>query len=241
MSNVQSHSREQQKLAPALRILCLHDAGSNAGRLSDELEVLGERLYENHMIDLVYVNSPLLMVRESESSPGAASTSSTSKEDPDREWWEDQGEESKYVGLDASLLLLRQVWTSMPFWGILAVGQGAAAAAFLPLLPMESVPAFAIFVHGESLLEEQERLIDDLTCLHVLGSNPTPSSERLLQQFGGTVHPGGKRFTNKTLNAIGKVRIWWIITAVRPTATNKSHSHFLSLVHRFPKERIAQQ
>lgn len=36
-----------------------------------------------------------------------------------------------YLGLDASLMLLRQVWTSCPFWGILAVGQGAAVAALL--------------------------------------------------------------------------------------------------------------
>jgi hypothetical protein len=37
--------------------------------------------------------------------------------------------------------------------------------------------------------------------------NPGPSSERLLKQFGGTVHQGGSNFTRQTINAVGKVRL----------------------------------
>jgi hypothetical protein len=131
-----------ESIVPALRILCLHDSGSNATELSDRLEALGERLYENHAIDLVYVNSPLL-VRQA----GHVS------KDQQRIWW-DERQEGKYDGLDATLLLLRQVWTSMPFWGILAVGQGAAVGSFLPLLPGLQPPAFCIFVNGETIFEE---------------------------------------------------------------------------------------
>lgn len=162
MSNFQHHS-EQDILAPTLRILCLHDEGSHANKLSDQLESLGERLYENHAIDLVYVNSPLLM-RESSSSP-----TRSGDEAPDRVWWEER-DENKFVDLDASLLLLRQVWSSMPFWGILGVGRGAAVGSFLPLMPVSPMPAFCIFVNGETLLpDEQERLIEDLSCLHIMG------------------------------------------------------------------------
>lgn len=159
MSNFQSpHHTEQEIIAPIFRILCLHDEGSHASKLSDQLEDFGERLYENHAIDLVYVNSPLLL-KES------------TRETPDRVWWEEQ-EEHKCVGLDASLLLLRQVWTSMPFWGILAVGKGAAVGSFLPLMPVSPMPAFCIFVNGETLLEEeQELLVDDLPCLHIVGES----------------------------------------------------------------------
>jgi hypothetical protein len=244
MSDFHHSPRDNGILPPALRILCLHDAASNSNQLSEELEVLGERLYENHGIDLVYVNSPLLL-REEEKEDESSSSSPKLKKNhnsPKRVWWEEQepspqqqqqqqqqqdiiidgqpttqqqqpsdkNNQKVFVGLDASLLLLRQVWTSMPFWGILAVGQGAAVASFLPLMPVEPMPEFAIFVHGESLLkDESERLMDDFTCLHIVddSSNPSPSSERLMQQFGGEVHQqGSKNFTKSTLNAIGKVR-----------------------------------
>jgi hypothetical protein len=76
----------------------------------------------------------------------------------------------QYVGLDASLLLLRQVWTSMPFWGILAVGQAASVASFLPLMDnLSPQPSFCIFVEGFSLLDEDEMLVDNLPCLHIVG------------------------------------------------------------------------
>ena len=147
-------------VAPCLRILCLHDEGSNADQLSDQLEELGERLYQKHAIDLVYINSPLL----------SREITSLADESPERLWWEEQ-EDHSCVGLDASLLLLRQIWNSMPFWGILAVGRGAAVGSFLHLMPVTPMPAFCIFVHGTTLLEdEHERLIEDLPCLHVIGT-----------------------------------------------------------------------
>ena len=102
----------------------------------------------------------------------------------------------RYVGLDASLLLLRQIWTSSPFWGILAVGQAAGVASFLPLLPssdgkQQQQPAFIIFVNGGTLLEEEDTLID-IPCLHIVDNHlmSTPqleSARRLVCQFGGQV------------------------------------------------------
>jgi len=214
-----------------LRILCLHDGHSNADELSDRLEILGDGLYHNHGIELVYVNAPLLVSSrkpkqhdeeggdndyEDEKSKDDFDTNPLSQI-PKRVWWEeDEGKEDvvdsqgsehsklgeqvkasedlvettttttitsteeeatplrKYVGLDASLLLVRQVWSSMPFWGIIGVGTGAAVASFLPLLPMTRSsappPQFMICIRGETILEETELLVDaDLSrsCLHL--------------------------------------------------------------------------
>jgi hypothetical protein len=227
--------RSESRLAPCLRILCLHATNSNASQLSDQLEELGERLYEKHAIDLVYVNSPLLKADpdfrinlddledldddddddddddEEENADGNVKEEQKRhrrrpKIDPrGRVWWEDAsagkknndnnnndnehtttstGDDSagasasaaataggsKYLALDASLLLMRQVWNSMPFWGVLGVGDGAAVASFLPLLPVDPMPAFGIFVHGTTLLDEEESLIDAWPCLHIVGT-----------------------------------------------------------------------
>jgi hypothetical protein len=163
-----------------LRILCLHDDDSNAMELSNSLEVLGERLFERYGIDLVYVNSPLV----------SRHTDKNQKDGPSRVWWEEKegttnaekqdindetgntpSTNKQLVGLDASLLLLKQVWNSMPFWGILAIGKGAAIGSLLPLMALNPEPSFCCFVHGESLLEEEERLIDNLPCLHIVGKS----------------------------------------------------------------------
>lgn len=226
-----SHSRSDGgMISPSLRILCLHDGNSNAGVLSDQLEALGERLYDRHTIDLVYVNAPLL-VNTSRASEGY--DLDPLNRNPQRVWWEDSECETekeedtstpsikeepqdglnpsrKYVGLDASLLLLRQIWNSMPFWGVIAVGKGAAAASFLPLLPLASPPQFMIFIHGETILEEMELLVDDSlskACLHLVDTSPNESTERLIGQFGGRVVSGvSQLLSTKAMNAIGKVR-----------------------------------
>jgi hypothetical protein len=64
-----------------------------------------------------------------------------------RKWFDDpqqavetsQETPQQYVGLDASILHVRQVWQqalrSSPFTGVLGFGQGASLAALLPLLP----------------------------------------------------------------------------------------------------------
>ena len=251
----------------SLRVLCLHDSNSNASKLSYRLEALGERLYEKHGIDLVYVNSPLLKLTSSKGSTSnnnnSADATTTSAGDPatekemdstvddndddggydssnpkidprDRVWWEEavmdaahasdevananrddddlieekngndktsktdsdsSGKDDKgtaqpdnnhdddntgnstlpptskrYVGLDASLLLLRQIWTSMPFWGVLAIGDSAAVASFLPLLPVDPFPSFGIFINGNTLLGEEDTLLEDWPCLHIVGT-----------------------------------------------------------------------
>jgi hypothetical protein len=150
--------------------------------LSNSLEVLGERLFERYGIDLVYVNSPLV----------SRQTNTNQKNElPNRVWWEEKeattnaenqdindetgntpSTNKQLVGLDASLLLLKQVWNSMPFWGILAIGKGAALGSLLPLMALNPEPSFCCFVHGDSLLEdEEERLIDNLPCLHIVGKS----------------------------------------------------------------------
>lgn len=123
-----------------------------------------------------------------------------------------------YRGLDASLQLLRQVWMSRPFWGILGIGQGAAVAALLTLVLQTSVdslppPSFAIFVRGQTLLPEHECLIDHMPCLHILDDNTqgddTARREGILlsQQFAGTIASvlSPKQVLGKdALNAMGR-------------------------------------
>jgi hypothetical protein len=198
-----------QSFVPQLRILCLHDANSNASELKDALGRLGERLYQKHgYIDLVYVNSPLVVpdpLEEDSDRPSA------------RVWWENaskaavEANEDKsdiipsYPGLDCSLLMLQQVWASCPFWGILSVGQGAAIASLLALLTTTyPPPSFCIFIDGTAILPEEERLIDSLPCLHLVQDS---KSDVLIQQFGGQVHERSKGmplFEKEDLNVIGR-------------------------------------
>ena len=215
-----------------LRILCLHDNNSNAFELKNEFHLLGKKLYENHSVDLVYVNGPLVVT----------STDSTTDTTQNYLWWEEHidsadecsksiddkvsrldvqnscsisGEKicnensecssnallhttklerydpvipsdqtMRYNGLDASLMLLRQIWTSCPFWGILGVGKGAAVASlFTTILESEmltyhaatnstdtsnslphvhippNLPQLLILISGESLLSVDEPLL----------------------------------------------------------------------------------
>jgi hypothetical protein len=117
-----------------------------------------------------------------------------------------------YRGLDASLLLLRQVWTSVPFWGILGVGQGAGVASIMTLLPdLQPPPAFSIFIHGQAILKEDELLLEGFSCLHVTDDEQQQQQrqhqqqDRLIRQFGGQVYtragPGSSTTTAGTTGA----------------------------------------
>ncbi|KAG7372936.1 serine hydrolase [Nitzschia inconspicua] len=275
-------SSSSMLLQQQLRVLCLHDACSNAYDFSRQLDALSQQLFHRHGIELDFVNSPLLTKNEkttstdtttrtgSDTSTTHAPRTTTERNDtdtdttntyrsvgldsPPRIWWEEQqdmepnqprpqtyegmvqnNEEIKmtthpgsnkeqnydqpvkastttatttttkrYVGLDASLLLLRQIWTSAtpPYWGILAMGQGASVASILALMELPTPkPFFCVFVHGMSLLPETENLnLDDIPCLHIVIQNPAIATttttttsinneptERLIRQFGGTV------------------------------------------------------
>jgi hypothetical protein len=257
-----SQSQSQSPSWSLLRVLCLHDARSNSLELSATLDALGEKLYRNHGIDLVFVDAPLIVDshhdtrdnnNESSQSDSDSDGEPTSRiqsihHRPPRAWWEDEGQGTpgrtrqtesdeeknqnpntitttattddddddddddspdhrqppRYLGLDASLLLLKQVWNSSPFWGILAVGQAAGVSALLPLLPNQGVtpPSFMIFINGKTLLDEEESLTEhlNLPCLHIVDNaanimedEPLPATtwsdptQRLVRQFGGKV------------------------------------------------------
>ena len=136
---------------PSLRILCLHDGKSSAAELHETLKPLDRRLFRNHSVELAYVNSPLLGGKNS-----------------GRVWWEQhECNNEQFVGLDASLLHVKQILASMPFSGVLAVGQGAALASLLPFL-VDGV-GFGIFIHGETLLKVEECTMEDWPVLHIVG------------------------------------------------------------------------
>lgn len=228
-----------------LRILCLHDAHSNAPLLKDQLAAFGEKLLLEHDIDMVYVNSPIV------ASPN--DDFPRSGEEEGRVWWEEiermhefaldanhisdsaeiedgkvttsccsstkQGKEDvdcvpkiHYLGLDASLMLLKQIWTSAPFFGILGVGQGAAVASlFMALLDIENLaveeqldqnlgtiptscrqqllPQLAVFVMGESLVPADEPILDttDVSILHMVNAELSEKETRLCRQLPGRV------------------------------------------------------
>ncbi|KAI2494717.1 serine hydrolase [Fragilaria crotonensis] len=186
------HSDDQRSYV-SIRVLCLHDANSNAKLLHERLRPLDERLYEKHGIEFVYINAPLVVVEED-----------MEAEDRRRIWWEAM-EDHDYVGLDASLLHIQQIWKSMPFCGILAVGQGAAVASLLPML--ETGIGFGVFVYGQALLEEDEPMMANWPCLHIVDELRTtdPATQRLVTQLPGQVHVAASlKLTNTEWNVMGK-------------------------------------
>jgi hypothetical protein len=102
------------------------------------------------------------------------------------------------TGLDASLMLLRQIWTSSPFIGIVGVGQGASMASLLTASVLEPHPHFLVLVNGASLFPDPEQL-STIPTLHLVDREDTEKEEdennsiinpmkRLLQQqFPGIV------------------------------------------------------
>ena len=123
-----------------MRILCLHDENSCATTVISQLKELGERLHQKHQIELAFANSPLLSEPETttdDGSPGHKPQEVEELEQQQRTWFLQPNK----VGLDASILHLKQLWSrslySQPFSGILGIGQGGALASLLPLLRYE--------------------------------------------------------------------------------------------------------
>lgn len=202
VQSIPSTVHEDHLPRPLLRILCLHDSNSHAAELKERLALLGDRLYLQHGIDLVYANSPLTVLSDDAVEHPTLL--------PKRVWWhsDDDGNDNKLTGLDASLLLLQQVWNSTPFWGILGMGQGAAVTSvFMLMNTTHPPPQLAIFLAGQSLLPESELLLvpDSIPCFHMV--HPSNIEElKLVQQFGGKVHEReatSKILTKSDLNAIG--------------------------------------
>jgi len=185
----------------SLRILCLHDANSNAVELQDRIKHLDERLWEKHGIELVYVNSPLVVVRDTQED-----ANNSRDKQPIRVWWQRSGDQ-EYLGLDASLLHLRQIYKSTPFVGFIGFGQGATIGSILPPL-LHPALEFGVFVHGESILEDDEAMMEGWPCLHVTGADIVGESAKLLlRQYPGQVLPSSNMenaLKLPELNAIGK-------------------------------------
>mmetsp|Transcript_4740 Transcript_4740/g.7197 ORF Transcript_4740/g.7197 Transcript_4740/m.7197 type:complete len:340 (+) Transcript_4740:83-1102(+) len=185
-----------------LRVLCLHDSGSSAIDLIAQLQKLGERLHKDNNIELAFVNSPNIKRSKSDQAD-------SDRDDFEREWYCD-GE--KKVGLDASILHLRQIWTrslySNPFHGVLGIGQGAAIASLLPLLRYENPLGedkdgeqynlmfeglhFGIFINGWDELQDNINEGHDfqaecgIPSLHILSKGGDGScGHRLFCRYGG--------------------------------------------------------
>ena len=125
-----------------IRILCLHDKSSSALSLIKDLKKVGKLLQEKHNIELAFVNSPHIMTGSNMNANMNANMDTNNNDSDDldemeRVWYYNE----RQLGLDASILHLRQIWTqslySNPFSGILGIGQGASVAALLPFLSFE--------------------------------------------------------------------------------------------------------
>lgn len=211
-----------------LRILCLHDKHSNAFQFSSNWKILEEKLREQHGIELVYFNGPIITqskMDEDEANTTSFSTSEANVVDKNDElakascsWWSESEEIAQsglvltdaesirsVTGLDASLLLLRQIWVSSPFVGIMGIGQGASIASLLAASILEPQPRFLIFINGVSLFPDEEQL-STIPTLHLVDNvdDPIPTQKKLLlQQFPGVVTRGTGR-QRDDLNAIGR-------------------------------------
>lgn len=195
-----------------IRVLCLHDESSSAVRLINELKQLGERLHHKNKIELSFVNSPHILADSS----NIDEVNEIDKDDLDRVWYySGKGDSMKKVGLDASILHLRQIWShslySNPFHGVLGIGQGATVAALLPLLRYEDLLSdddndqnntklmfegllFGIFINGKDMLSEgqnneaEREFVDacQISSLHVLNKSGNElESRKLYTRYGG--------------------------------------------------------
>lgn len=179
-----------------MRVLCLHDQFSSGSDLSKSLRKLVQKLQIRHGIELTFVNSPLV-VNHTDDDANDSITGS------DKRVWFDKNK----VGLDASILNLRQVWShslySNPFCGILGIGQGAAIAAIIPHLRFQSVfddegagtamfegLRFCTFIHGWDILgsmDSPNECYDDvqhMSTLHISKESDT-RGKLLFHRYGG--------------------------------------------------------
>lgn len=184
-----------------MRILCLHDQYSSAPDLSKSLHKLEEKLRKCHRIELTYVNSPLVVNQTNVVNDKLPKRVQEHSTQVDKRIWFDENK----VGLDASILNLRQIWShslhSNPFSGILGFGQGAAIAALIPHLRFQSVfeqegaamfegLRFCTFIHGWDILASMDSLnecyddVQHISTLHI--SNESDTRGRILfHRYGG--------------------------------------------------------
>jgi len=192
-----------------LRVLCLHDESSSALSLIGKLKQLGERLHTNHNIELAFINSPHIVALSNivAATSNSEEGNDTVLEDEDikRVWFHEN-----QLGLDASILHLKQIWSqslySNPFSGVLGIGQGAAITGLMPFLRYETPLddeqdygmmfeglEFCIFVNGWDLLSQNEQNGHDeydeakgIPSLHIYPEHKG-DSHHLFQRYGGEV------------------------------------------------------
>jgi len=179
-----------------MRVLCLHDQLSSGSDLSNTLHKLVQKLQTRHGIELTFVNSPLVVNQRDEDTKDPITRS-------DERIWFDENK----VGLDASILNLRQIWShslhSNPFSGILGIGQGAAIAAIIPHLRFQSILdeegtgtamfeglRFCTFIHGWDILASADSPnecyddVENISTLHITTESDM-RSKLLFYRYGG--------------------------------------------------------
>lgn len=141
-----------------MRVLCLHDECSSADDISRKLQVLATKLDQRHGIEIVYANGPLLDRKQDGREEEIRNSALSSQQrrlwfHPERTSTEETADDilptrttsdecSSYIGLDASILHLRQMWNQSltnPYSGVIGFGQGATLAAAMPLISEHSL------------------------------------------------------------------------------------------------------
>ncbi|KAG7442929.1 FSH1-domain-containing protein [Guyanagaster necrorhizus] len=141
-------------------ILVLHGYAQNASIFSKRLGALRKQCGKD--IDLVFVDGPHILqpvdlqfntasvVQSTESTLSAFGASeANNSEDPSltlRGWYKANHDRTKAIGLEDSLVVLRDILKERKFDGVLGFSQGAALAAFLSALleKPEAYPRFLI-------------------------------------------------------------------------------------------------
>ena len=218
--------------SPSLRILCLHDAGSSARELKEQLSIVADRLYRRHGIDFVYLNAP---VRDAQQQLRWYDDANEEKEDESvlASVGEDVLKSIKHsaapeaskakttpspnILYDASLLWLHQAWRSLGCQGILGVGQGALMAhSLVQSFAQDNTgrvvivpPQFAIFAAaGASVVGVQHLDDDSIPTLHILrnAACPAPAEQLLVDHYSFEAEHYNAHGQSKTAlyNAMGR-------------------------------------
>ncbi|TFL02817.1 serine hydrolase FSH [Pterulicium gracile] len=113
-------------------ILVLHGYTQSAATFSKRLGFLRKASPD---LDFVFLDGPTILLPADLSQFGTADTQADINSSVEyRAWWRWKEEENKAIGLDETLLLLKETLQNRKFDGVLGFSQGAALAALLAAL-----------------------------------------------------------------------------------------------------------
>ena len=157
-----------------MRILCLHGFSQSAVTFRKRIAVLKSKIKS----ELVFIDGPIDL-------------------ENGKCWWKSSDDREIYHGLDESINIVKSVWNSNEFDGILGFSQGATFTAILSTI---LYPKFIIVVSGFLPFPESLKNMSNISIpsLHIMGKTdewvPVDENFKLSQAFINPVvyiHDGG--------------------------------------------------